>query len=334
MRISLLRMIPPLLAGALTLSSAQSLAAGAARSAAPAAQAAAPGPATTLKSLQWDFTSAVNGRAYRVQVALPVAPPPPGGYPVLYVTDGSGFFGAFNDVVRVRTMGGEVAPAVIVGISYPEDDMMVQMTRRTLDLTEVDADSDMKAQAAKAGGKPGEYAGADNFLKIIETEIKPRVATVTKVDPARSVLYGHSLGGLFALHVLFTHSEAFQTYLVSSPSIWWHGKDVLKDEGVFSKRVGEGKIAPRIFILVGGEEQTMPTALPPGMTEDQKAQVAKSVASAAMVDNASALAARLAALKGAPGYRVESRVYAGESHMSVPFASFNTLASFALPVVK
>lgn len=322
-----MRAFLPFVAAALTLSSAAALPAGAAPVAAPAAGPAT-GPATTLKSLQWDFTSAVNGRAYRAQVALPVAPPPAAGYPVLYVTDGSGFFGAFNDVVRVRTMGAEVAPAVVVGISYPEDDMMVQMTRRTLDLTQVDADADMKALAAKAG-KPGEYAGADDFLKIIQTEIKPRVAAVAKTDPARGILYGHSLGGLFALHVLFTHPEAFSTYLVSSPSIWWHGKDVLKDEAAFSKLVSDGKATPRIFVLVGGDEQSLPPQpWPAGVTREA---LEKGVLGAAMVDNARALAARLSALKGGPGYKVESRIFDGESHMSVPFASLNTLAKFALP---
>jgi predicted alpha/beta superfamily hydrolase len=227
-------------------------------------------------------------------------------------------------------MGAEVAPAVVVGISYPEDDMMVQMTRRTLDLTQVDADAAMKAEAAKRGGKPGDYAGADDFLKIIQTEIKPRVAAVTKTDPARSILYGHSLGGLFTLHVLFTHPEAFSTYLASSPSIWWHDKDVLKDEAAFSRAVTEGKTAPRVFILVGGDEQSLPPPpWPPGVTREA---LEKSVTGAAMVDNARALAARLSALKGTAGYKVESHVYDGESHMSVPFASFNALAKFALPL--
>ncbi|WP_303794388.1 alpha/beta hydrolase [Sandarakinorhabdus limnophila] len=313
------------LVAALTLSSVAVRAAGAA----PAAPAAQPGPATTLKSQQWDFTSKVNGRAYRVQVAMPSEPPPPSGYPVVYVTDGAGFFGALTDVTRVRTMGGEVAPAVIVGISYPEDDMTVQMSRRTLDLTQVDADAGMKAEAAKLGGKPGEYAGADNFLTIIETEIKPRVAALAKTDPARSILYGHSLGGLFTLHVLFTRPAAFQTYLISSPSIWWRGKDVLKDEAAFARAVSDRKVAPRIFIVVGGEEQTVPLPpYPPGITREY---VEKMTVSAAMVDNARALAARLAALPGAPGYAVASQVYAGESHMSIPFASFNALAKFALP---
>ena len=51
---------------------------------------------------------------------------------------------------------------------------------------------------------------------------------------------------------------------------------------------------------------------------------------AGMVDNAPELAARLSALKGAPGYEVESKVFAGQSHMSVPWEALNTMLNFAL----
>ncbi|WP_397404871.1 hypothetical protein [Phenylobacterium sp.] len=50
---------------------------------------------------------------------------------------------------------------------------------------------------------------------------------------------------------------------------------------------------------------------------------------ARLVDNASVLAARLTALKGAPGYKVESKIFAGQSHMSVPWEALNTMLNFA-----
>ncbi len=291
-----------------------------------AAQPAASGEATTLRSAQWDFTSKVNGRTYRVQVALPLGPPPPGGHPVLYVTDSSGFFGAFSSAARVRTMGFETRDAVVVGIGYPEDDMSVQMTRRTLDLTP--STDKGRAEIMAKGGRPGEFGGSADFLRIIQTEIEPRVAETARIDPADRTLYGHSLGGLFALDVLFRQPGAFRTYLVSSPSIWWDGKAVLAGEAAFARQVTAGSVAPRIFILVGGTEQTPPPPpYPPGYTAESLAQIARE---SAMVDNAEMLAARLKALKGAPGYEVKSQVFAGESHMSVPFASLNPLLTFAL----
>ena len=42
------------------------------------------------------------------------------------------------------------------------------------------------------------------------------------------------------------------------------------------------------------------------------------------------MAGRLAALKGGPGYKVESRVFPGQSHMSVPWEALNSVLNFAL----
>ena len=88
-------------------------------------------------------------------------------------------------------------------------------------------------------------------------------------------MFGHSLGGLFALHVLFTHPESFKTYLVLSPSIWFNNRVVLGHEAAFAASVKSGKISPRVFVAVGGEEETLPPVIPPGMTREQ---VEKSIA--------------------------------------------------------
>lgn len=88
-------------------------------SAAMAAPDAATSPATILQSQQWTLVSTVNGRSYRIQIALPVGPAPAAGDPVLCVTDDAGVFGSFTDTFRIRSFGNKSAPAVIVGISYP-----------------------------------------------------------------------------------------------------------------------------------------------------------------------------------------------------------------------
>jgi len=88
-----------------------------------------------------------------------------------------------------------------------------------------------------------------------------------------------------------------------------------------------GEVAPRIYIGVGGEEQS-PSKYPlqPGMTREMEA---KSIPESAMVDNARGLAGRLSALKGTPGYEVDSRIFEGETHIRVPYASLNAVLTFA-----
>lgn len=290
------------------------------------APVAAPIPATVGTSQQIDFTSAVNGKTYRITVAKPYAFPPKGGYPVVYVLDGGAYFGTFAGAARLRSaLGAELAPAIIVGISYPSESMLVAQSRRMLDLTHNAPDAAQRARDATSG--PVEYGGAEAFYKVIETEVRPRVAAVAQVAQGKDVLFGHSLGGLFVLHTMFQHPDAFRTYLALSPSIWWTGRSVLKDEAAFAAKVIGGQLTPRVFIGVGGEEQTPPAELPPGYTAEQ---MAKLNGDARMVDNTTELAGRLKALKGAAGYKVESKVFAGQSHMSVPWEALNTMLNFAL----
>jgi hypothetical protein len=285
--------------------------------------------AVVPSSRQFDFKSAVNGRTYRVQVAIPFVPAPPNGYAVLYVLDGDGYFGTYSFAARMRAMLGEVQPAVVVGIGYPEaeSDMKVTLVRRQYDLTPTQSDPKQAAQA----GLATDLGGADAFLQVIEREVKPRVAAMLPVDASRDILFGHSLGGLFALHVLFTRPESFKTYLVLSPSIWFNNRVVLGHEAAFAATVKSGKISPRVFVAVGGEEETLPPVIPLGMTREQ---VEKSIAEAAMVHNARDLGERLKALPGTAGYTARAQVFEGETHISVAWASVIPFLNFALGAQK
>jgi len=304
-----------------------------------AAMAQAPGlaanaPVTVPRSHQLDFTAKSNGKAYRLFIAVPAVPPPPGGYPVVYVLDGNSYFGSVMEATRARsTISGEIAAAVVVGIGYPTDDALTRLGRRFYDLTAVPPAAAERATMEgpmKAMGIVGiEYGGADILLDIIENEIKPMVGGIVRVDPKRSVLLGHSLGGLAVINALFNRPAAFDAYIAISPSIWWAGRDILKGEAGFAQKLRAG-LSPRIFIGVGSLEQAAPSEPTPGMTREQ---AARHVAGTAMVDNAVALGKRLGQLKGGAGYRVVHRVFEGETHASVPWATFKPAFDLALPKV-
>lgn len=290
-----------------------------------AADGPAPVPASVLMSRQIDFTSAVNGQRYRIQIAQPFAPPPPGGFPVIYVLDGDAYFGSFAAAARLRSaLGAEIAPAVVVGIGYDGDNLPGLFRNRSRDLTPAPADPVQIAQDKAMSGGEMAYAGADDFLRVIETEIKPRVAATLPVNTRREILFGHSLGGLFALHVLFKQPDAFDTYLALSPSIWWGGRALLAEEKAPAARTGEG--TPRVFIGVGGLEQSLPRRLPPSMSVDQAKAV---IARTTMVDSAVQLATRLQA-SPTGGRNIRQQVFEGQSHNSVPWAAINPMLDFAL----
>ena len=48
------------------------------------------------------FVSSVNGHGYSIDVSVPDTPPPPGGYPVIYVLDGDGYFASMVGAVRMN----------------------------------------------------------------------------------------------------------------------------------------------------------------------------------------------------------------------------------------
>ena len=291
--------------------------------------------ATVPNSRQIDFRSKINGRHYRIQIALPFAKPPAGGFPVIYVTDGDAYFGAWASTARLRAMFQELEPAVVVGIGYPEaeQDLNVAMQRRESEFVPTIDPEWAKEVASSPSRSKALYAGADDLLQVIHTEIASKVAAVVPVNLSRSTLFGHSLGGMFALHALFTHPEYFETYLVLSPSIWWDGRVVLADRAAFLKRAGKGEVAPRIYLAVGSLEQLDPAQplrerLPPDMTEAQFRQL---TTRAAMVDNALEMLRALQLKEPPAGYKVKGRVVPQETHLTVAGAALNEMLDFAVP---
>jgi predicted alpha/beta superfamily hydrolase len=61
--------------------------------------------------------------------------------------------------------------------------------------------------------------GADAFLDFVSNEWAPYVEKKFSVSDDR-VLIGHSFGGVFALHALFSKPDLFNAYIALSPSSW------------------------------------------------------------------------------------------------------------------
>jgi predicted alpha/beta superfamily hydrolase len=278
--------------------------------------------ARVSQSLVHDIGAVSSGLGYRLKIWTPPDPAPPGGWPVLWVLDGLGFHGLATDAVRSRgTLGGEIAPALVVSVSHPSDDLAVCLTRRVEDFTAAPPPS-----AASTDDSPG---GLDAFLDMIEQQALPFVAAQFPIDRRRMALYGHSLGGAAVLHALFTRPAMFQSWLAFSPSIHWCGRAVLVHEPGFAAAVRSGRVAPRVFLAVGGLEQSLPRHPAPGMTSAEVAELAGQIAALRMVDEAAELAARLQALPGAAGYVVQWLCPPEETHLSVPFALFGRALDLA-----
>lgn len=247
-----------------------------------------------------------TGQHYVVSVSVPPGSPPAQGWPVIYALDGGITFATLADAVRVQSQRPEVTgvqPTVVVAIGYPRE-QGIDPPRRQWDLT-----PPVPGVAAKDSG------GADRFLDFIEHTVKPALEAEVLIDRGRQTLFGHSYGGLFALHVLFTRPASFQTYVAASPSIWWRDRFILTEAARAPWSRGEGP-RPAVLLTAGEYEQALPGA---------DAETAARFARRRQVDAAVELAGTLAAA----GLAADVVVFPAENHGSVLPAALSRAARFA-----
>ena len=291
-----------------------------------AAQPAEPVPYQVTRSHVFTLESPALG-AYRIMVSWPDGKAPPQGYPVLYLLDGDDHFAATAEAARRRADASPatgVAPGIVVGIGYPGQ------TRRAMDYTPPapPAPPLLRLDGTPYPEQPG--GGADRFLDFIETVLKPRIERDFPVDRTRQSLMGHSFGGLFVLHTLFTRPQSFATYIATSPSTWYGGRHVLAEEKGFADRLKTVPLSPpRTLVLTVGEyEQNSPPhlALSPAAAER-----AHNGAQRRMVDNAREMSWRLETLRDR-GLITVFKVFAGENHGSVTLPAIGHALPHAFPV--
>lgn len=295
------------------------------------ATTSAPSHEMAVHARQLDFRSAFRQRYYRLFVSIPAQPAPPQGHPVVYLIDGNLHFGIAVDTMRIQACWPDVRDAVIVGIGYPTDRVAEALALRMQDLTTPISEAMANEPWFRKMPTPAlGYGHLDDYLRMVEEEVKPRVADIVPVDADDQTLMGHSLGGLTTLHALFRRTGSFQQFVAIAPSIWWNHREVLQYEAGFVQRVLAGAVKARALISVGALESTVryPTVgadkLPASQDEFQQM-----VDFCRMVPDAEELGARLAA-EQRPGFTVQTVVHAGDDHNMVPPAGIARGIRFAL----
>lgn len=139
----------------------------------------------------------------------------PGGYPVLYMTDGQNIFSTETgsnrswdlDITTDRLIEqGLIEPIIIVGVAHGSgrDDEYTP----TFDENEC----------------TGGYA--DIYLEFMINELMPAVCEEYNVsdDTEDTSICGSSLGGLFTIYSMLKYSGVFGKVGAISPSLWWDNK--------------------------------------------------------------------------------------------------------------
>lgn len=63
--------------------------------------------------------------------------------------------------------------------------------------------------------------GADELLQLVKARVLPLLTERHAVNPQGCSLFGHSMAGLFGLHVWLQEPGLFENILAISPSLWW-----------------------------------------------------------------------------------------------------------------
>ena len=244
----------------------------------------------------WDL-EADHGETYRIYVSKPPGDAPQGGFPVLYVLDGNAMFAGFAEARRIQGVyDDDLEQLIVVGIGYPNEELYDG--RRLGDFT-----PPIKSPILQELYKEYPSGKRDQFEAFLMHKLRPEISRRYDINPLRESLYGHSLGGLFALHMVYTSPGTFHTVIAASPTIWWDDQSILAEERDFraglEKNPSNGSRV-RIEILVGELEETAVT-----------------------VSDSIALAKRLADLS-VYGVRSSFHLLDNETHITVPSRSVTT----------
>ena len=198
----------------------------------------------------FSLKSKYTNHEYLIQISLPTGEVPTQGFPVLYLLDGNATFESAANIAKSVGTGANrlgLSPVAIIAIGYPEQSTF-DVQKRALDYTPK-ASNEFQKQAKY------QYGGADQFIQFIEKELKPIINSRFKVNPQQQSLFGHSFGGLFVLHSLFTQPQNFQRYIAASPSLWFDNYALLNKQTDWLKNKNDETQNIMLMTTVGTHEQ-------------------------------------------------------------------------------
>ena len=198
------------------------------------------------------FHSKSNGD-YKVTIYTPNKTTPEGGWPIIYLLDGDSYFLTTNEIITSQACERcVIQEGIIVAIDY------FNQTRRDLDFLPKPENYVFEVLPNKQINLSGKYGGADAFYDFLIQELKPEIEKRYVINPNQQAIFGHSYGGLFNLYIFLTKPAIFNTYVISSPSLWFSDGYMFS---VLSKYLLNHqhslKQPVNLLISVGGAEQSL-----------------------------------------------------------------------------
>lgn len=172
-------------------------------------------------------------------------------YAVLYVLDGATHFSSVSGVVNHMSSGNnvnfQIPELIVVGV----DNMRGTRTR---DMTPTNSNVLPDGRTLESLDVSG---GGDNFLDFIEQELVPHIDRTYRTKSHRTI-FGHSHGGLIALHSLLTRPNLFHNYITVGSNLWWDGGEIIGRAREFVE--SNPVVRARVYIASGlvNSEKSLP----------------------------------------------------------------------------
>jgi len=246
------------------------------------------------------------GRDYQVFVSLPAGyskdgPP----LPVVFVADANYAFPLVRAIANlISGHSRQIAPFILVGLSYAVGDTPEYSRRR--DYTPTGQPETIQSDMP---GRQPRFGEAEAYRRFLASDVLPLIASRYRADMSRTVLVGHSYGALFGTHVLLTAPGMFSKYVISSPSLWYDDRVMLKREQQYAASHQDMKAD--VFIDVGALE-----------TREED-----------MVDDARKFAAVLKSRRY-PGLKTQLHIYKDKDHLDVFPEAITDALKWAVPGKK
>lgn len=215
----------------------------------PAPQPAAEAVGVPASAWQHITLDGPQGRRYRIAVAA-IGAAPAAGYPALLLLDGNAAEAALRAAPSATPLPGSV---LLVAVGY-DGEAYFDGAARTVDYTPPRRDGQ---PAIDPRGRVG--GGAEGFLDFLEHGVLPQLAARWPLDRQRLGLWGHSFGGLLALHAFYQRPGLFDFHAAASPSLWWQAP--LLDEAAEAYLAAPAHRATHLLLMAGSAERGGPAAL-------------------------------------------------------------------------
>lgn len=184
-----------------------------------------------------------NNKDYELYVQLPKSyQDTQKSYPIIIVNDSSWGFPITNGAMTL--MGGNVVQeAIVVGVSYAKgEDRTISRTRDYTPTFSPNERNGHSSEARKASGHAKEYTA------FLADQVIPLMQKKYRVDMSNRIFVGHSFGGLLGAYILVNRPEAFDHYIIGSPSLWYDNKVIFNMEKKYSESHTSLKAKAMIYV--------------------------------------------------------------------------------------